>query len=124
MRKIAAIWALASALCIAVDRIYAIFSHGVASFAMDTMFLIPLAGMALPAWIASNIPSKRANPNGRAALNLYGSALATAAAGRMYDGIHYIAGGDAKWAPAFYEAAAALALSSALVWLAGRQSNR
>ena len=54
--KAAAVCLALAALCVLVDRVYALFAHGIASVYMDFMFLYPLLGgvlvYGLLAWLA------------------------------------------------------------------------
>ena len=91
--KTAIIFMVVSAFCIAVNKIYAIFGHGVHSASMSYMFLYPLVGGTLIYLLLQLIsPGSYKIKHFRVLYNLYNSGIATLAVGSMLKGIFEIAG--------------------------------
>ena len=90
MKRTAVTGASLTVLCVVFTVIYEHFSHGAASPHMRSMFLIPLLGVALPALVGYLTPLHRFV--GRAAFNLWNSAMATWVAGCLFRGIVNISG--------------------------------
>ena len=76
--------------CVVFTIIYEHFSHNAASDHMRSMFLMPLAGVTLPALIGYVTPLHRYL--GRAAFNLWNSGVAVWAVGCLFRGIVNISG--------------------------------
>ncbi len=101
--KTALIYLVVSAFCFLVDKVYALYGHGVTSPAMTFLFLYPLLGGALVfllLWFVQ--PWAAAVPRYRAAYNLYNSGIATLAAGSLLKGIFEIAGTSSPYTVLFY----------------------
>ena len=77
-------------LCVVFTVIYEHFSHNAASNYMRSMFLMPLFGVALPGLIGYITPLHRFV--GRAAFNLWNSAMAVWVFGCLFRGIVNISG--------------------------------
>lgn len=93
---------VASAACIAVTNIYALFGHGVRSVSMDYMFLYPLMMGSLPSLVLAVLRTRiRERRFLRLASNLYNSGVATLTAGAMLNGILEIAGTTSFYQPLF-----------------------
>ena len=90
MKRTAVTGASLTVLCAVFTVIYEHFSHGAASPHMRSMFLMPLLGVALPALVGYLTPLHRFV--GRAAFNLWNSAMATWVVGCLVRGIVNISG--------------------------------
>ena len=90
MKRAAVTGACLALLCVVFTVIYEYFSHGAASPHMRSMFLMPLAGVALPALAGYLTPLHRYVS--RVAFNLWNSAMATWVAGCLFRGIVNISG--------------------------------
>ncbi|MDD3214712.1 MAG: hypothetical protein PHY64_13635, partial [Eubacteriales bacterium] len=85
--KTAFIYLGISALCFAIDQIYALYGHGVHSPAMTLMFLYPLIGGALMFTLLSlSKTAVEAKPRYRVYYNRYNSGIATLTAGSLLKG--------------------------------------
>lgn len=97
-RKTALVYLLVSVLCVVIDRVYALFGHGVYSAAMSWMFLYPLLGGVLPFSILWLRPSAHSHSfYSRTAYNSYNSGLATLTVASMLQGVFEIAGTSSKY---------------------------
>lgn len=101
--KTTMVYLLLSALCIAIEKIYALFGHGVSSAAMSYMFLYPLLGGSVVfalLWIINiNI---RSIPKFRLYYNLYNSGIAMLTVGSMLKGVFEIAGTSSPFTPVYF----------------------
>jgi len=96
---------LASAACVTVTNIYALFGHGVRSASMDYMFLYPaLMGLVPFLLLTALLPRIRRRRFLRLAFNLYNSSVATLTVGAMLNGILEIAGTASAYQPLFISA--------------------
>ena len=89
-KRAAIVGASLALFCVVFTIIYERFSHNAASVHMRCMCLMPLVGVALPAVIGYLSPLHRYL--GRAAFNLWNSAMATWAVGCLFRGIVNISG--------------------------------
>lgn len=92
-RKTAAVYLAVSALCIVVDKIYALFGHGVHSASMSLMFLYPLLGGVLPfllLWLF--VPQADHVLHYRLSYNCFNSGIAALTVKSMLKGVFEIAG--------------------------------
>lgn len=114
--KLAAIWLSAAALAFAIDKVYALFAHGVGSPHMELLFLYPLLGGALVygllALFAPGVPLRRF---WRPGLNLYNSGQAAISAGSLLQGIFEIAGTASAYTALFFLAGILLALCGVIL---------
>jgi len=82
-----------SAVAVAVDKVYGIYSHGVDSAAMTWMFLYPLIGGALYCFIMGKLfPRITHSVSCRVFLNLHNSGIAALTIASLLKGIFEIAG--------------------------------
>ncbi len=103
--KTALVYLGVSALCFLVDKVYALYAHGVASPAMTLLFLYPLLGGSLVFLVLGLVqPWAAAVPRYRAAYNLYNSGIATLSTGSLLQGIFEIAGTSSPYTVLFYVA--------------------
>lgn len=80
-------------LCVCIDRIYALFAHGVYSRAMSWMFLYPLLGGCVFYFLLESRVTGFFHRKGvRLGRNLYNSGIAALTAGSLLKGILDIAG--------------------------------
>jgi hypothetical protein len=80
-------------LCIIVTNVYALFGHGVRSWAMDLMFLPPLLlGAGVFFYLRMVAVDSLLRPGWRRFYNLYNSGVATVTVGLLFAGILEIAG--------------------------------
>jgi hypothetical protein len=87
----------ASAVCVIVTNVYALYGHGVRSDAMDYMFLYPLiSGFAIKI-LSTLVHGDYSRGFKRAGVNLYNSGLATLTCGALLRGIVEIAGTDSVY---------------------------
>ena len=101
--KTALVYLAVSALCFLIDKIYALFGHGVSSPAMTWLFLYPLLGGALVFILLRLLaPVIAAKPRYRIAYNLYNSGIATLIVGSMLQGVFEIAGTSSPYTIVFY----------------------
>ncbi len=90
---------------VAIDRIYALFGHGVSSAFMTWVFLYPLLGGALVyLLIAVSARLVIGAPGYRLFCNIYNSGIATLAAGSLLRGILEIAGTGSPYTALFFAA--------------------
>jgi len=91
--KTAFIYLVIAAGCVVIDKVYALFGHGVTSAAMSLMYLYPLLGGMLPfllLWLL--VPAASAVRGYRLFYNSYNSGMATLTIGSMLTGVFEIAG--------------------------------
>jgi len=94
-----------SLFTIIVDKVYAIFGHGVTSAFMTWMFLYPLLGGAGIYYLLQRIaPGIKQYPGYRLFANLYNSGLATFMVGSFMNGIFEIAGTNSPYVSWYYGA--------------------
>ncbi len=101
LRKTTRVYLALSAACVAFDRIYALFAHGVSSASMSLLFLYPLLGGFLPFFLLWRYPPRSAQQPGRLPFNCWNSGLAALAAGSLLRGIMQIAGTSSPLLVAF-----------------------
>jgi len=112
-------WLIAAAVCVGVDRIYAIFSHNVASAAMDNMFLYPLAlGAGVFALAYGLFPWVYRSPHFQDYRNLHSAGVAVLTTGSMLRGILEIAGTGSNYLTWFTAAGLVLLAAGLAVFLA------
>ena len=86
-----------------VDKIYALFAHGVGSDYMRYLFLLPLlGGVAVFLLIALLLPRLALRKSWRIAFNLYNSGIAAISASWLLKGILEIAGADSRRPDIFF----------------------
>lgn len=91
-------YAASSIFCIAVNYIYAQFSHDVNSAAMTWVFLFPLlGGCGFFALLAARMPGFSTWEYYRIFFNLHNSGIATLTASAFLKGILEIAGTDSRY---------------------------
>ena len=90
MKRAAITGAVLALVCVIFTAVYEQFSHGAVSSHMRCMFLMPLAGCALPALLCYLTPLHR--HVSRPAFNLWNSGLAVWAVGCLFRGIVNISG--------------------------------
>lgn len=92
-----------SVIAIVVNKVYAIFGHGVSSAAMTWMFLYPLLGGALFYLLICGFANKIIKFTGyRLFFNIYNSGIATLTFGSFLQGIMEIAGADSIYLVYYY----------------------
>jgi len=105
------VWLAVAAFAFALDKVYALFAHGMASPHMTWLFLYPLLGgcviFALLALLAPRAVARRFWPAARA---LYGCGLGTLMAGSLLQGIFEIAGTASPYTTVFFVVGALLAV--------------
>lgn len=137
--KTALIYLIASIVCAVFGAIYEIFSHGVYSGYMIYAFAFPLLCGTLPFLLLNycSAPKEESSRNGRmpkengirsflqsrypgkAARNLYHSAVITFTIGSFMTGILEIYGTTNQLLSIYWFAGAALILAAIIVWLVG-----
>ncbi len=92
-----------SLLCIVINKIYAIYAHGVNSASMSNMYLYPLIGGSFIIGIlwVFGLNTERIK-HFRLYYNLYNSGIALAVVGNMVAGIMYIAGTASPYTIIYY----------------------
>ena len=90
MKRAAITGAVLALVCVIFTAVYEQFSHGAVSSHMRCMFLMPLAGCALPALLCYLTPLHR--HVSRPAFNLWNSGLAVWTVGCLFRGIVNISG--------------------------------
>lgn len=86
-----------------VDKIYAIFGHGVSSSYMTWMFLYPLIGGVLFFFLLGYLlPGANKAPGYRLFYNLYNSGIALLTVGSLCLGIFEIAGTNSPYVKYYY----------------------
>lgn len=121
----AGVYALWAAGAVVFDRIYALFSHGVASASMSLMFLYPLLGGALPALLLACLrPEIASARRWRLLYNVTGSGLAILTVGSLLRGILEIAGTGSAYLLFFTLAGGGCLLAGGVLFLVilGEQS--
>lgn len=102
--KTIVIYLILSLFAIVVNKVYAIFGHGVSSAAMTWMFLYPLIGGSLFYFLIYAFSSKIIKFAGyRLFFNIYNSGIATLTFGSFLKGVMEIAGADSPYLAYFYE---------------------
>lgn len=121
----AAIHLGAAVLAFAIDKVYALFAHGVDSPHMALFFLYPLLGGAVVcALLALFIPGVTVRPFWRVGVNLYNSGIAALVAGSLLQGIFEIAGTASAYTVFFFGAGILLMLGGiVLVLLPGSRAG-
>jgi len=106
-----------SIFCFVLDKIYAIFGHGVKSDYMRYMFLYPIIGGAvLYMLIALFIPKLKCIKGYRIFYNCYNSGIAILTVGSLYIGILEIAGTNSSFSSLF-EISGIIVVSSSLLFI-------
>ena len=102
--KIISVYLAVTLVCIAVNKIYAIFGHGVSSEAMTWMFLYPLIGGIL-FFLMKEIMIPRINQDlgVRAFSNIYNAGIATLTVGSFLKGMMDIAGTSSPYVVFYFE---------------------
>jgi len=102
--KIILVYLAVSLLCIAVNKIYATFGHGVSSDAMTWMFLYPLMGGILFLPLSGIMIPKVGRATGhRVFFNIYNSGIAMLTTGSCLKGVMEIAGTSSKYVVIYYQ---------------------
>jgi hypothetical protein len=102
-RKTIVVYLILSAAAIVANKVYALFSHGVASPAMTWMFLYPLLGGALFYFLVDGFIGKIAKFAGyRLFFNIYNSGIAVLTFGSFLKGVMDIAGADSVYLVLYY----------------------
>lgn len=108
-----------------IDRIYALFGHGVYSAYMSLMFLYPLAGGVLPFFMAWLFARQTGGmPYYRLSYNCYNSGLATLTVGSMLNGVFEIAGTSSPYMIVFYVGGWIMLAAGVLGFLTGLLTQR
>jgi hypothetical protein len=103
MRRIAVWYLICAGLCAAVANVYALFGHGVRSWAMDLMFLCPLLlGAALFAILSVFAPDFADRKGYRLFFNLHNSGVAAITVGLLFRGILDVAGTGSDFVHVFF----------------------
>ena len=103
LSKTAIVYLAVSVLAIAINKIYAIFGHGVSSASMSLMFLYPLLGGAAVFFVLRLIaPYASQTPRFRLHYNLYNSGIAALTAASFFKGIFDIAGTASGFIPIYF----------------------
>jgi hypothetical protein len=125
MRRTAITYLAVSALCILIDKVYALFGHGVHSAAMSLMFLYPLLAGMLP-FLLMGLFLPRADQvrHYRPCFNCYNSGIAALTCGSLLQGIFEIAGTSSPYLPAFYLAGSTLFMAGLLAYLLNLSRRR
>lgn len=93
VRKTALAYLFVTFLCVAVDRIYANFGHGITSDSMTYMFLFPLLGGVLPFLLLwQMVPQADGVRHYRLLYNGYNTGIAMLTIRGMLNGVFEIAG--------------------------------
>jgi hypothetical protein len=101
--KTVLIYLAIAVLASVVDKVYAIFGHGVSSAYMTWMFLYPLFGGALFFLLLSLLaPQAEHIPGYRLFRNIYNSGIAMITTGSLVKGIFEIAGTDSPYVSWYY----------------------
>jgi hypothetical protein len=109
------IYLILSAAAVVIDKVYAIFGHGVDSAAMTWMFLYPLLGGALFYFIIGRlIPHITKFVGYRVFLNIHNSGIAAFTLASMLKGIFEIAGTNSPYL-VYYNMAGAGFIAAGLV---------
>lgn len=104
IRKTIWIYLILSILMIVINKVYAIFGHGVNSSAMTWMFLYPLLGGVLLFFLMVRLlPDRITQFSGyRLFYNSYNSGIATLTLGSFLKGVFDIAGTNSSYIALFY----------------------
>jgi hypothetical protein len=108
---------VASAVCVIVTNIYALYGHGVRSDAMDYMFLCPLVGGFAIKILSMLQHGDYSRGVKRVGVNLYNSGLAALACGALLRGIVEIAGTDSVYISWFFVAGWVMVVCGAMAIL-------
>ena len=101
--KIVSVYLSVSILCIAVNKIYATFGHGVSSDTMTWMFVYPLVGGLLFFLLRGSMIFRSRRSSGyRGFLNIYNTGIAMLTVGSFLKGIMDIAGTSSKYVMIYY----------------------
>jgi hypothetical protein len=121
MRRTAVWYLLGAGLCVAVANVYALFGHGVRSWAMDLVFLCPLLlGAALFAILSAFAPDFADGKGYRLFFNLHNSGVAAITAGLLFLGILDIAGTGSDFVHVFFFTGGVFIVAGAVSCAAGR----
>lgn len=114
--KTVIIYMVISIFCFVVNRIYAIFGHGISSDYMTWMFLYPLLGGALFYLIVGLLIREIKQIAGyRIFYNLYNSGIAILTVGSFLKGIFDIAGTNSPYVVFYFETGWVCIASSVLL---------
>ena len=119
LRRTVITYLIVSVLCVVIDKIYALFGHGVYSASMSLMFLYPLLGGVLPfftVWLL--LRQTEGMPYYRLIYNCYNSGLATLTIGSLLNGVFEIAGTSSPYMIVFYVCGWTMLAAGALGFLA------
>lgn len=98
------VYLIISILCMAVNKIYALFGHGVSSDAMTWMFLYPLIGGLLFYLLIKMLIKGISQISGyRAFYNIYNSGIAILTVGSFLKGVLDIAGTSSQYTVLYFE---------------------
>jgi hypothetical protein len=102
-KKTVVVYFAVSILTVAVDKIYALFGHGVSSDAMTFMFRYPLiGGVGFYLITGFLFPSMKSFIGYRPAYNIYNSGIALLTVGSFLQGIFEIAGTNSPFLDYYY----------------------
>jgi hypothetical protein len=99
MRKTSVVFLAISLLCVIVNSIYGLYSHGVPSDYLTFMFACPLLGGTVVYLLLWALP--KARMPGRFSINLYNSGIAALTVGSALRGVFDIAGTSSPYQPVF-----------------------
>jgi hypothetical protein len=117
-------YAIFSIFAIVVNKVYAIFGHGVSSAAMTWMFLYPLIGGALFYFLIYGLSNKINKFKGyRLFFNIYNSGIATLTFGSFLKGVMEIAGADSIYLK-FYFVVGGLFIAAGLILMFSMVINK
>lgn len=116
-RKTILTFLILSVFAIIVNKVYAIFGHGVSSAAMTWMFLYPLLGGVLFYFIIYGFANKVFKFKGyRLFFNIHNSGIATLTFGSFLKGVLEIAGADSIYL-VYYNVVGGLFITAGLILL-------
>lgn len=102
-QKTVVVFLILSALAVVIDKVYALFAHGVSSDAMTWMFLYPLIqGALFYLLLGSLLPQLDCFYGYRLFYNLYNSGIAVITTGSFLKGIMDIAGTSSVYVNIYY----------------------
>lgn len=97
------VYVIFSVFAVVVDKVYALFGHGVTSDAMTWMFLYPMIGGAVfYLLLGLLLPKINCFAGYRVLYNLYNSGIALLAVGSLLKGIMEIAGTNSSYLKYYY----------------------
>lgn len=101
LRKVAAYYAAAAAVCLVVGAVYTLFGHGVTSWSMSFMFGVPLAGGLWYLLLSKAAPEAGVAWSRRAGGKLFSGGIAILTVQCLLRGILDIAGRTSEYLPAY-----------------------